>query len=51
MKNIKNEERAYRGGSWCSASGACRASIRYRSEPGYRNVHIGFRVLHRRRKA
>jgi len=52
VKNIKNEERAFRGGSWDNAAWNCRASNRSGSEPGDRNINIGFRVvLHRRRKA
>jgi formylglycine-generating enzyme required for sulfatase activity len=36
--------RVLRGGSWLSASGLCK--VRYRSSiaPGYKNLHIGFRV-------
>ena len=51
MKNIKNEERANRGGSWGCAAGYCRASGRFRNGPGYRNIYIGFRVVLHRRKA
>ena len=51
MKNIKIEDRAYRGGSWFNSSWSCRASYRFRGGPGYRSIRIGFRVLHRRRKA
>jgi len=43
----ENEDRAYRGGSWYYDSGLCRASYRDGVEPGYRNVNIGFRVVHR----
>ena len=50
MKNIDNEERALRGGSWCDASSYCRASDRDWGTPGYRSFDLGFRVLHRRRK-
>ena len=44
MKNIENEDRALRGGSWYFASWFCRASNRVRFEPGYRLDFIGFRV-------
>ena len=46
-----NEERAGRGGSWFSASTDCRASRRSGGTPGYRGIDLGFRVVHRRRKA
>ena len=44
MKNIENEPRAFRGGSWYYAARYCRASFRYRYVPGYRCIFIGFRV-------
>jgi hypothetical protein len=44
VKNIKIEDRALRGGSWCDVSGYCRASFRYEDEPGYRFITFGFRV-------
>jgi len=44
MKNIENEDRALRGGSWFCATGYCRASSHYRYEPGDRNINFGFRV-------
>jgi len=50
VKNIDNEVRAFRGGSWLYDSENCRASNRDRSEPGYRYVFIGFRVVHRKGK-
>ena len=50
MKNIDDEDRAFRGGSWCDASSYCRASYRFRYDPSNRNYFLGFRVLHRRRK-
>ena len=51
MKNIKIEDRAYRGGSWLDAAGYCRASFRGGIVPGDRSVFIGFRVVLHRRKA
>ena len=45
MKNIDNEERALRGGSWLGASGNCRASYRCGLGPGYRYVYLGLRVV------
>ena len=44
MKNIDNEERAIRGGSWCLDSGRCRASYRVGYEPGSRLIFLGFRL-------
>jgi len=44
MKNIENEPRAFRGGSWCYATRDCRASYRCGHGPGYRVIYIGFRV-------
>ena len=44
MKNIDNELRASRGGSWIYAAWYCRASDRYGLVPGFRNFNIGFRV-------
>ena len=51
MKNIDNELRAYRGGSWLNATGDCRASNRGWYGPGFRVVSFGFRVVLHRRKA
>jgi len=45
MKNIEDEYRAFRGGSWSRESAYCRASIRYGSTPDYRNGNLGFRVV------
>jgi len=50
VKNIDNEERANRGGSWYFSSPDCRASHRGRRTPDYRYDFLGFRVVHRRRK-
>ena len=50
MKNIDNEERANRGGSWDDSSAYCRASDRDWGTPDCRYDHLGFRVVHRRRK-
>jgi len=44
MKNIENEDRAFRGGSWGRTSIYCRAANRISYEPGYRFVYLGFRV-------
>jgi len=49
MKNIANEDRAFRGGSWISASTYCRASDRYWGGPSGRDYSLGFRVVHRRK--
>jgi len=51
VKNIKNEERAFRGGSWRYSSLNCRAACRYRYVPGCRYFYFGFRVVLHRRKA
>jgi len=51
VKNIDNEERALRGGSWLGASWNCRASNRGGLVPGARNFNFGFRVVLHRRKA
>ena len=50
MKNIDNEERAIRGGSWNFASTYCRASYRLGDTPDGRLIFLGFRVVHRRKK-
>jgi len=50
MKNIEDEYRAFRGGSWHYSSADCRASYRHGRPPDARYVTLGFRVLHRRRK-
>ena len=50
MKNIDNEERAFRGGSWDCASSFCRASNRCWRPPDSRHFYLGFRVVHRRKK-
>ena len=42
---MKDEERAFRGGSWDYAAGFCRASSRNWFVPGFRNVSFGFRVV------
>ena len=47
MKNIDNEERALRGGSWRNVTWNCRASNRSRGTPDYRIDYLGFRVVHR----
>ena len=44
MKNIDNEVRANRGGSWGGASWGCRASVRCWRGPGDRYFSFGFRV-------
>ena len=44
MKNIDNEVRAFRGGSWYFDSENCRASFRDWFEPGNRCIFFGFRV-------
>ena len=49
MKNIDDEVRAFRGGSWFNATGYCRASYRSRYVPGFRGIGIGFRVLRRKK--
>jgi len=49
MKNIDDEECAFRGGSWCYASTYCRASYRGRLDPSHRGYDLGFRVVHRRK--
>ena len=49
MKNIDNETRALRGGSWNYPSWFCRASLRRGDEPGLRLGTLGFRVLRRRK--
>ena len=45
MKNIKIEDRAYRGGSWRYAAWGSRASYRYGLDPSNRGCHLGFRVV------
>jgi len=50
MKNIDDEECAFRGGSWYGDAAHCRASNRNGNPPDYRSIVLGFRVLHRRRK-
>ena len=45
MKNIENEPRAFRGGSWLYASTYCRASNRNRYDPSNRDYILGFRVV------
>ena len=50
MKNIENEVRAFRGGSWNRDSGYCRASNRGWYVPGFRCIFFGFRVVHRKGK-
>ena len=51
MKNIEDEYRAFRGGSWVYASALCRASDRGWFTPDRRCRSLGFRVvLHRRKK-
>jgi len=53
VKNIDDEDRVFRGGSWYYDSSYCRASFRRgftpdnRCDLGFRVV--GFRVLHRRK--
>ncbi len=37
--------RVNRGGSWGSYSGYCRVADRYFNTPGYRHLHLGFRVI------
>ena len=44
MKNIEDENRALRGGSWIFAARYCRASYRRGYEPGFRSDYVGFRV-------
>jgi len=50
VKNIDNEVRAFRGGSWLYDSENCRASNRGGLVPGARNFNFGFRVVHRKGK-
>ena len=38
-------KRVTRGGSWADGAGYCRASARINISPGYRNFHLGFRLL------
>ena len=45
MKNTKNEDCAFRGGSWYNASTYCRASYRLWFVPSYRDDNLGFRVV------
>ena len=45
MKNIENEPRALRGGSWSYSSPYCRASYRGWFTPVNRLVLLGFRVV------
>ena len=45
MKNIDDEVRAIRGGSWFNVSTGCRAFNRYSFVPGSRDDFIGFRVV------
>lgn len=40
-----NEARAFRGGSWISGTGFCRASGRLRLTPVNRSYFLGFRVV------
>mgnify|MGYP001309498213 CR=1 FL=1 len=49
MKNIDDEDRAFRGGSWRYGSTYCRASDRYGVAPDNRYDYFGFRVLRRRK--
>jgi len=49
MKNIDDEDRAFRGGSWNDSSTYCRASYRFRGTPGDRDDRLGFRVIKRRK--
>jgi len=44
VKNIDNEPRALRGGSWSNDSWCCRASFRFRNTPDFRFDFLGFRV-------
>jgi len=44
-EDVKDEERAFRGGSWCYASSVCRASFRLWSPPVFRCRSLGFRVV------
>jgi len=44
MKNIDDEDRAFRGGSWNYATGLCHASFRFGFVPGDRDDYLGFRV-------
>jgi len=44
VKNIENELRAFRGGSWYGVTGFCRASSRSRNTPDDRRGGLGFRV-------
>jgi formylglycine-generating enzyme required for sulfatase activity len=50
VKNIEDEDRAFRGGSWDRASSWCRASNRDRFAPDDRDYYLGFRVVHRKKK-
>ena len=45
MKNIDDEERAFRGGSWSRSSADCRASYRDGYSPVSRLDRLGFRVV------
>jgi formylglycine-generating enzyme required for sulfatase activity len=40
----KDSSRVYRGGSWYSDAGYCRAAYRYGFTPSYRVNYLGFRV-------
>jgi len=44
VKNIEDEYRAIRGGSWDLSSANCRASSRW-GTPDLRNDDLGFRVV------
>ena len=50
MKNIDDEDRAFRGSSWFDSSADCRASCRFRNVPSRRDYDLGFRVVHRKGK-
>ena len=39
------DDRVLRGGSWRTAAWACRSANRDHSDPSYRDVNLGFRIL------
>ena len=41
----QGQNRVFRGGSWFDAGRYCRSAFRYRSAPGFKYHHLGFRVV------
>ncbi len=37
--------RVIRGGSWIDSAESCRCSVRFRDDPDYRGINLGFRVV------